>query len=164
MNNADDIPQSERRRVMANDRKVREAATYHSVAQSVVYEERGGRYATESGKQTVIGSAPIAYPQQPSTSPWHSDSIGTEPPLRYSVEEMEPVGEPHERTASATSLSVTARAQAGVDVKSIRRRGIIPNPIDQNPWAHWRSPMDMMRQGWSTSLFHAAQQWSTRSS
>ena len=24
---------------------------------------------------------------------------------------------------------------------------LIPNPIDQNPWAHWRSPMDMMRQG-----------------
>src|SRR5262249_36350461 len=43
-------------------------------------------------------------------------------------------------------------------------QSLIPNPIDQNPWAHWRSPMDMMRQGWSTSLFHAAQQWSTRSS
>jgi len=41
MNNADDIPQSERRRVMANDRKVREAATYHSVAQSAVDDERG---------------------------------------------------------------------------------------------------------------------------
>ena len=27
------------------------------------------------------------------------------------------------------------------------RRRLIPNPIDQNPWAHWRSPMDMMRQG-----------------
>ena len=27
------------------------------------------------------------------------------------------------------------------------RQGLIPNPIDQNPWAHWRSPMDMMRQG-----------------
>src|SRR6516162_770011 len=26
-------------------------------------------------------------------------------------------------------------------------RQLIPNPIDQNPWAHWRSPMDMMRQG-----------------
>src|SRR5262249_11475073 len=25
--------------------------------------------------------------------------------------------------------------------------GLIPNPIDQNPWAHWRSPLDMMRQG-----------------
>jgi glycosyltransferase 2 family protein len=24
---------------------------------------------------------------------------------------------------------------------------LIPNPIDQNPWAHWRSPMEMMRQG-----------------
>src|SRR5258708_16933074 len=41
---------------------------------------------------------------------------------------------------------------------------LIPNPIDQNPWAHWRSPMDMMRQGWSTSLFHAGQQWATSSS
>src|SRR5215467_12851028 len=27
------------------------------------------------------------------------------------------------------------------------RSSLIPNPIDQNPWAHWRSPMDMMRQG-----------------
>src|SRR5262249_17588422 len=27
------------------------------------------------------------------------------------------------------------------------RPWLIPNPIDQNPWAHWRSPMDMMRQG-----------------
>jgi len=24
---------------------------------------------------------------------------------------------------------------------------IIPSPTDQNPWAHWRNPMDMMRQG-----------------
>ena len=47
-----------------------------------------------------------------------------------------------------------------------RGRGfaLIPVPIDQNPCAHWRSPMDMMRQGWSTSLFQALQQWSTRSS
>src|SRR6516225_1862139 len=36
--------------------------------------------------------------------------------------------------------------------------GLIPVPIDQNPCAHWRSPMDMMRQGWSTSLFQALQQ------
>ena len=49
-------------------------------------------------------------------------------------------------------------------IMRLRDEGVIPNPIDQNPWAHWRSPMDMMRQGWSTSLFHAAQQWSTRSS
>ena len=37
-------------------------------------------------------------------------------------------------------------------------RRLIPGPIDQNPCAHWRNPMDMMRQGWSTSLFHASQQ------
>jgi hypothetical protein len=99
----DDIPQSERRQVMANDRKVREAATYHSVAQSAVDDERGGRYATEGSKQTVIGSSPIAYPQQPCTSPWHSDPCGTEPPLGYSVEEMEPTGEVFEREAMSRS-------------------------------------------------------------
>ena len=34
-------------------------------------------------------------------------------------------------------------------LESIYSHIVIPNPIDQNPWAHWRSPMDMMRQGWS---------------
>ena len=31
--------------------------------------------------------------------------------------------------------------------KVVSSLALIPNPIDQNPWAHWRSPMDMMRQG-----------------
>jgi hypothetical protein len=31
--------------------------------------------------------------------------------------------------------------------QTMSSEGFIPNPIDQNPWAHWRSPMDMMRQG-----------------
>jgi hypothetical protein len=35
---------------------------------------------------------------------------------------------------------------------------LIPVPIDQNPCAHSRSPIDMMHQGWSVSLFHASQQ------
>jgi hypothetical protein len=38
----------------------------------------------------------------------------------------------------ASPLEETARCFA---------QPLIPNPIDQNPWAHWRSPMDMMRQG-----------------
>jgi hypothetical protein len=38
------------------------------------------------------------------------------------------------------------------------KRPLIPSIIDQNPCAHWRKPMDMMRQGCSTSLFHASQQ------
>ena len=32
---------------------------------------------------------------------------------------------------------------------------LIPSPIDQNRCAHWRNPMDMIFQGWSTSLFQA---------
>jgi hypothetical protein len=35
---------------------------------------------------------------------------------------------------------------------------LIPILINQNPCAHWRKPMDMMRHGCSTSLFHASQQ------
>ena len=31
--------------------------------------------------------------------------------------------------------------------ESACRSALIPVPIDQNPCAHWRSPMDMMRQG-----------------
>ena len=41
---------------------------------------------------------------------------------------------------------------------------LIPTLIDQNPCAHWRRPMDMMRQGWLVSSFQASQQWSTMSS
>ena len=41
---------------------------------------------------------------------------------------------------------------------------VIPTRADQNRYAQSRSPMDMMRQGCSTSLFHASQQWSTMSS
>jgi putative transposase len=34
-------------------------------------------------------------------------------------------------------------------------RRLIPIRVDQNPLAHCRSPMDMMRHGWLWSLFHA---------
>jgi hypothetical protein len=35
---------------------------------------------------------------------------------------------------------------------------VIPTRANQNPWAHSRSPIDMMRQGCSTRLFQASQQ------
>jgi galactokinase/mevalonate kinase-like predicted kinase len=47
---------------------------------------------------------------------------------------------------------------------SLLRQSIIPALIDQNLCAQSRSPMDMILHGWSTSLFHASQQWSTISS
>jgi hypothetical protein len=45
-----------------------------------------------------------------------------------------------------------------IDRVSCRFLWVIPSPIDQNPCAQSRRPMDMTRQGWSMSLFHAAQQ------
>ena len=85
--------------------------------------EMGGRFA-KVHTTTVTGASPISYPTQPTHSPWHSNPYPEEPPLGFSVDEMEPIGEPHERTASATSSSVTAPAQAGDDVRRVRRRGI----------------------------------------
>jgi len=35
---------------------------------------------------------------------------------------------------------------------------VIPRLADQNLCAHSRSPMDMMRHGWASSLFHVSQQ------
>ncbi len=54
-------------------------------------------------------------------------------------------------------------ASYDVATKSIKL-GVIPALIDQNLCAQSRSPMDMILHGWSTSLFHASQQWSTISS
>src|SRR5438477_11551147 len=42
--------------------------------------------------------------------------------------------------------------------------GLIPNPTDQNRCAQSRNPIDMIVQGWSTSLFQAKQQCSRMSS
>jgi hypothetical protein len=100
MNNADDVSQAERRRIMAEERRGR---TYQGVAQAALDDERGGRYAAGSGsKSSVVGSSPVSYPQQPAGSPWAKDECPPEPPLGYSVDELEPVGEPHEVEASRT--------------------------------------------------------------
>jgi hypothetical protein len=92
---ADEISQAERRRVLANDRRV--LATYHGVAQTSVDDDRGGRYAKVT-TTTVIGASPINYPRQPENSPANQAAlVGDEPPLGFSVNDMEPVGEIHER-------------------------------------------------------------------
>ena len=47
--------------------------------------------------------------------------------------------------------------------RSLAQSVLIPSLFDQNLYAQSRRPMDMMRQGWSTILFQAAQQWSRMS-
>ena len=54
-----------------------------------------------------------------------------------------------------------AREQKIGELAKPQLGGLIPSLTDQNRWAHPRIPMDMMRQGWSMSLFQASQQKST---
>src|SRR5262245_19906565 len=95
---------------MAEERRMR---TYHGVAASSVNDERGGRYAGEGSKQTVIGSSPITYPAQPANSPWHHDPCPREPPLGYAIDGMECVGEPQEVRASKTASSEEGSPPSG---------------------------------------------------
>ena len=62
------------------------------------------------------------------------------------------------------SVFLAEEARSDPAASESHLQDMIPAPFDQNPCAHWRRPMDMILQGWSTSLFHASQQWSTRSS
>jgi hypothetical protein len=80
MNNpADDIPQSERRRIMADDRRGR---TYMGHAMVSADDERGGRFALSGNVTSVTGSSPgPIYPPQPSTSPANQMAMMPDEPL-----------------------------------------------------------------------------------
>jgi|SRR6516165_9273563 hypothetical protein len=75
MNNANDIPQSERTRIMIEERRLR---TYHGHAQHTDEDIYGGRFA-KVNTTSVVGAGPISYPTQPANSPWASEPIGPEP-------------------------------------------------------------------------------------
>ena len=117
---------AEKREVMANDRKVREAATYHSVALAGIGDERGGRYAgAAKSATTVVGATPIAYPKQPAGSPWAKDECPPEPSLGYSVDEIEPVGEMFER-ADVASTTVAPAVEVASDTALESRLANVP--------------------------------------
>jgi hypothetical protein len=113
MNNpADEISQALRRQIIANDRKVaeeRRLSTYLDHAQSSIDDERGGRFAAVSPTRTVVGAAPISYPRQPEGSPWACDPVPQEPPLGYSVNDQECVGEAFERDGTPPSPAAVER-------------------------------------------------------
>src|SRR5262249_13956752 len=110
MNNADQISQAEKRRIMAEERRMR---TYHGHAQANIDEDRNGRYGAIGNSTTVVGSNPISYPRQPAGSPWAKDECPPEPSLGYSVDDQEPTGEVFERDAPALPVAPVGAGDGG---------------------------------------------------
>jgi hypothetical protein len=98
-NNADEIAQAERRRIMIEERRMR---TYYGHTQHTDEDIYGGRFA-KANTTTVVGAGPVSYPQQPAGSPWAKDECPPEPPLGWSVDAQEAVGEKFEVAASTTA-------------------------------------------------------------
>jgi len=91
--------QREKREVLRND-------TYLSRAASEI--EPGGRFA-KLHSPTITGALPgPQVPQQPPTSPFHHDPVGSEPPLGFAVDEMVPVGTEVEIERSIAALDEPA--------------------------------------------------------
>ena len=93
--------------------------------------------------------------------------MGGNVPLGYDVKdrklvvnaaEAETVRLIFRRYAELGSVALMRAELDRLGIFSKRREGLIPILIDQNSCAQSRSPMDMMRHGCSTSLFHASQQ------
>jgi len=103
-NPADDIPQAERRRIMADDRRAK--ATYHNFAQADADTELGGRYAKVQPTSVTGANPGSVYPKQPEGSPWRTDECPPEPPLGCNIDAVEPVGEVFEIEASKEEQSV----------------------------------------------------------
>jgi hypothetical protein len=92
--------------------------TYFQHAQTDPELELGGRFKKLT-PSTVVGTSPMSVvPHQPEGSPWKCDPVPAEMPLGYSVNEQEPVGEIHERTASTTAASAVEDGAS----KKFRRR------------------------------------------
>jgi hypothetical protein len=102
---------------LREQRKLRkdEASSYYQ--QAIIdlgLENSTGRFTS---KPDVTGTkASAQYPRQPEGSPWAGDPVGVEPPLNYSINDLEPTGEAHEQALSELALSDRVRsASAGED-------------------------------------------------
>jgi hypothetical protein len=87
-----EIDQKERAKVLKNDLRNNNASTFLSHTHNDV----GGRFAAISSP-VVVGSTPT--PQYPAAFLQH-DPVPDEPALGVDINEMPPVGEPHELKAS----------------------------------------------------------------
>jgi hypothetical protein len=84
--------EQERREVLENDRRVREqqqqTGTFFSHGVSQALDTAGGRYGAAMGAPNVTGATPI--PKYPAAAAHQADPVGTEPPLGFSVNDLEP--------------------------------------------------------------------------
>lgn len=86
--------------------------TFASFAAAFADEDRRGRFKPETATH-VIGSTPIPkYPELPASSPSHHDVVPDEPPLGYSVDEMQPLGTAAEIQASIDKLQKPEEPEA----------------------------------------------------
>ena len=84
-------------------------------------------------------------------------------PARHSPQarrvEITPQRDRHGKPPSFATDRIRPAPRRGSTAESRSQgAGIIPTPGDQNWCAQSRKPMEMMRQGWATSLFQASQQ------
>ena len=108
--------QSERQRILREERQRLRAPPAPTTLRDLARVEEvlgaQGRFAEGA---RVTGSDPAAqYPRLPDSSPWAMQNA-VEPPLGYSVEEVEPVGEAHEVAASFPVEALAPAARPGSD-------------------------------------------------
>jgi hypothetical protein len=102
--------------------------TYFAKAQSeITLQEQGGRYSTGT---LVTGQAPhVQYPRLPS-GPWAQGDNPIEPPLGWSVEAQETVGEHFEVEASLKVEATTDHLARGAEVVShLHDQGATPDSV-----------------------------------
>ena len=89
--------QAERARMLREERqRLRQPPAPTSLRDLARVDEILGAQGRFAEGARVTGTDPAArYPRLPDSSPWNAER-GVEPPLGYSVEEVEPVGEAHE--------------------------------------------------------------------
>ena len=90
MTTSDQEEQAERRRVLANDARLRDQSRDGNTGTylSHTHSELGGRFALTE-HQTITGVVSPSPPPLPANSPWHgSDPVPDEPPLGYRIDEI----------------------------------------------------------------------------
>ena len=107
--------QRERRETLENDRRVREQQARGSTYLDHHHAELGGRFgAVET--ETITGRLSPQPPPLPASSPWAGpDMVPPEPPLGYSVNDLEP----------SSPVGVTGPASG--DAPS----AVVPVPVDE---------------------------------